>query len=248
VRNAAWTTQTLRDACGPLPADLEALVLQLDIPEAGVRKDVLADLARLKAKARPALPAIRVLLEDSPLVAAHAAWTLWEIEQNESQAVRELVRLMHTGEPEVVQFTAYALGSLGPKALDAAPALRAERERFTGATRIHVAEALTRIDAFDQASVEVLIASLQHSETHVRWMAAIALGQTQVRYADIAVPALVGALHDQNPEVRAAAALSIGGFGSSASSAVSELQSRATLDTPSVREAAQTALACIRTL
>jgi HEAT repeat protein len=248
VRNAAYSAQSLRDACGPLPADLEALVLQLDIPEAGVRKEVLADLARLGPKARPALPAIRCLLDDSPIVAAHAAWTLWEIEQNESQTVNELVRLLHTGNIEVVQFTAYALGSLGPKALDAAPALRTERERFSGATRIHVAEALTRIDAFDQASVEVLITSLQHPETHVRWMAALALGQTQARYADLAVPALVGALHDQDPEVRSAAALSIGGFGSAATSAIPELQSRATLDSPSVREAAQTALACIRKL
>ncbi|MCA9053092.1 MAG: hypothetical protein KDA75_04610, partial [Planctomycetaceae bacterium] len=75
IQSAAWTSQSLRDACGQLPADLEALVLQLDIPEAGVRKAVLADLANLGAKARPALPAVRVLLDDSPLVAAHAAWT-----------------------------------------------------------------------------------------------------------------------------------------------------------------------------
>lgn len=248
VQNASWSVQSLRDACGPLPADLESLVLQLDIPEAGVRKEVLGDLARMGVKARPALPAIRVLLEDSPLVAAHAAWTLWEIERNESQAVQEFLRLMHTGDPDVVQFTAYALGSLGPKALSAAPTLRSERERFSGATRIHVAEALTRIDAFDQASVEVLIASLQHRDTHVRWMSAVALGQTQSRYADLAVPALIGTLHDPDPEVRSAAALSLGGFGTAASKAVPELQSRATLDSPEVREAAQTALACIRKL
>ena len=246
IRSAAWTSQSLRDVCGQLPEDLEALVLQLDIPEAGVRKAVLADLAALNEKARPALPAIRVLLDDSPLVAAHAAWTLWQIEGNESTAVRELVRLLQTGEPETVQFTAYALGSLGPKARDAAPILRAERERFNGATRVHVAEALTRIDAFDQASVEVLMLGLRHPETHVRWLSALALGDVQVRYADIAVPALVGALQDADPEVRSAACLSIGGFGGAAQSAIPELQSRATLDAPSVREAAQTALACIR--
>lgn len=245
VRNAAWTSQSLRDVCGPLPADLDALVRQLDIPEAGVRKAVLADLAELGSKARPAVPAVRVLLDDSPLVAAHAAWTLWQIEANETQTVDDLVRLLQTGDPDTVQFTAYALGTLGPKALSAAPTLRAERERFSGATRVHVAEALTRIDAFDQASVEVLMYGLQHPETHVRWLSALSLGEVQVRYSDLVVPSLISALQDSDAEVRSAAALSIGGFGRAAQTAVPELQSRATLDAPSVREAAQTALACI---
>ncbi|MFV0445263.1 MAG: hypothetical protein ACK5Q5_16930 [Planctomycetaceae bacterium] len=246
IHNATWVHQSLRDVCGPMPSDLESLVTQLDIPEAGVRKEVLEDLARMGSKARPAAPAIRVLLDDSPLVAAHAAWTLWQIEANETQTVNELLRLMQTGDQETVQFAAYALGSMGPKALPAAPALRTERERFSGATRVHVAEALTRIDAFDQASVEVLMYGLQNPETHVRWLSALALGEVQPRYATVVMPSLIGALMDTDPEVRSAVALTIGGFGKAAESAIPELQSRATLDAPSVQEAAQTALACIR--
>ncbi len=246
VMQATWTQQSLLDVCDRLPADLQALVAQLDIPEAGVRKEVLHDLGQLGARARPALPAIRVLLEDHPLIAAHAAWTIWNITNDEQEVTRELVRLIQTGQPEVVQFAAYALGSLGPKALSIAPALRVAREQFNGATRLHIAEALVRIDAFDDASVQVLISALSDAEPHQRWLGALALGHVQARHSVTVVPALVTALQDADPEVRSAAALSLGGFGPAAAAAIPELQRRATLDSPTVREAAQTALACIR--
>jgi HEAT repeat protein len=246
VMQATWTQQSLLDVCDRLPADLQALVAQLDIPEAGVRKEVLHDLGQLGARARPALPAIRVLLEDHPLIAAHAAWTIWNITNDEREATRELVRLIQTGQPEVVQFAAYALGSLGPKALSITPALRVAREQFNGATRLHIAEALVRIDAFDDASVQVLISALNAPEPHQRWLGALALGHVQARHSVTVVPALVTALQDADPEVRSAAALSLGGFGPAAAAAIPELQRRATLDSPTVREAAQTALACIR--
>lgn len=246
VMQATWTQQSLLDVCDRLPADLQALVAQLDIPEAGVRKEVLHDLGQLGVRARPALPAIRVLLEDHPLIAAHAAWTIWNITGDEQEATRELVRLIQTGQPEVVQFAAYALGSLGPKALGVAPALRVAREQYNGATRLHIAEALVRIDAFDDASVQVLISALNAPEAHQRWLGALALGHVQARHSVTVVPALVTALQDADPEVRSAAALSLGGFGPAAAAAIPELQRRATLDSPTVREAAQTALACIR--
>jgi HEAT repeat protein len=187
-----------------------------------------------------------VLLEDHPLIAAHAAWTIWNITGDEQEATRELVRLIQTGQPEVVQFAAYALGSLGPKALGVAPALRVAREQYNGATRLHIAEALVRIDAFDDASVQVLISALNAPEAHQRWLGALALGHVQARHSVTVVPALVTALQDADPEVRSAAALSLGGFGPAAAAAIPELQRRATLDSPTVREAAQTALACIR--
>ena len=246
VQQATYTQRSLVDICGPLSPELTTLVTQLDIPESGVRKAVLADLAQQGRKAEAALPAIRLLLQDHPLIAAHAAWTIWEITGDEREVQQALVTQLQTGNPEVVQFAAYALGALGPKALDSAPALRVQRERCNGATRLYIAEALTRIDAFDAVSVEVLIQGLSDSNPHYRWLAALSLGRVQRRHAELAVPALTQALRDSDPEVRSAAALSIGGFGAAAQSAVPELESRATLDAPTVREAAQTALACIR--
>jgi HEAT repeat protein len=236
----------LIDVCGPLPLQVKSLVLQLDIPEAGIRKEVLADLAALGEKARPALPAIEVLLDDDPLIAAHAAWTMWEIDHNDQAVIEKMVRLMECGRSDVVQFAAYSLGSMGANALTAAPALRVERERHTGITRLHIAEAMTRIDAFDAASVEVLTSGLTSQNQSERWLAAIALGQVQGRHANLVVPALTASLKDTDPEVRSASALSLGGFGKAAEPALAELQNRAKLDAPSVREAAATALACIQ--
>jgi HEAT repeat protein len=246
LRAAEWEQQSLLDACPPLSRELQQLVLQLDIPEVGVRKAVLADLAALGEEAQPALPAVRVLLDDSPLVAAHAAWTIFAIDPSDGSAQDELLQLMQTEDAEVVQFAAYALGSMGPTALPAAAGLRIERERHTGATRLHIAEALSRIDAFDTASVEVLINSLSDSHQNHRWLAALALGQVNPRHASQVVPALTASLRDTDPEVRSAAALSLGGFGTTAASAIPELESRAATDAPSVQEAARTALACIR--
>lgn len=246
VQQATYTQRSLVDICGPLTPELKTLVTQLDIPESGVRKAVLADLAQQGRKAEAALPAIRLLLQDHPLIAAHAAWTIWEITGDEREVQQALVKQLQTGSPEVIQFAAYALGSLGPKALDSAPELRVQRERCNGATRLYIAEALTRIDAFDVVSVEVLIQGLNDPNPHYRWLAALSLGRVQRRHAEIAVPALTQSLRDSDPEVRSAAALSLGGFGAAAASAVPELESRATLDAPTVREAAQTALACIR--
>lgn len=236
----------LIDVCGPLSPSLESLVLQLDIPEAGIRKDVLAELASLGETARSALPAVQVLLDDDPLIAAHAAWTMWKINGDDKAVVQELVRLMQCGRTDVIQFAAYSLGSMEANALSGDSALRVERERQSGVTRLHIAEALTRIDAFDAQSVEVLIEGLSSTDESERWLAAIALGQVKDRHSRLVVPALTTALRDPNPEVRSASALSLGGFGKAAETAVAELQNRATLDAPGVREAAATALACIQ--
>ncbi|MEZ6065853.1 MAG: HEAT repeat domain-containing protein [Planctomycetaceae bacterium] len=180
------------------------------------------------------------------MIATHAAWTIWQIDGNDHAMEQELLRIMQLGDANVVQFAAYTLGSLGPAAIDVAPALRIERERHNGATRIHIAEALTRIDAFDQASVQVIIQGLDDADVEVRWLAAISLGEVNSRHSDIAVPALILALNDSDPDVRSAAALSLGGFGALATQAIPALRDRATLDCPEVRSSAQTALACIR--
>jgi HEAT repeat protein len=246
IRRTAYQQRSLVDQCGVLPDELRVLVQQLEIPEENVRKEVLADIAALGQRAAPALPAIRVLLDDSPMVATHAAWTIWQINGDDDAVERELLRIMQLGDPTVAQFAAYTMGTLGANALDVAPQLRSERERYSGATRIHIAEALTQIDAFDQGSVQVLVEGLDDEDPQVRWLAALAIGELHVRQAENVVPALIAALNDSDIEVRSAAALSLGAFGPAARSAVPALQDRASLDAPAVRESARTALACIQ--
>jgi HEAT repeat protein len=58
--------------------------------------------------------------------------------------------------------------------------------------------------------------------------------------------ALTNALHDRDAEVRAAAALSLGAFGEPSESTIAQLEFVATSDEEQVRQAAATALECIR--
>ncbi|MEZ6055426.1 MAG: HEAT repeat domain-containing protein [Planctomycetaceae bacterium] len=240
-----WSGPTLTSYCRNLAPKLRPIIERLDYPSIEVRKQGLADLAILGPDAMSAIPAVEVLIDDVPIVAAHAAWTLLQIDGDQQTTAHVMQQLVQEPDEEVVQFAAYALGSIGPHARSATPQLRIARERYSGITRLHIAEALTRIDAFDEGSVDILIDSLHDRERQHRWLAAIALGQVSTRHATRVVPALTSALRDTDAQVRSAAALSVGRFGPAARSAVNELQSRAALDAPEVREAARTSLACI---
>jgi len=240
-----WTGPPLTTFCSRLTPELEPYVKRLDFQDAAIRKTALADLASFGEDAKPAIPAITVLLDDTPLVAAHAAWSIWEIERDHRTATYVLTQLLEEGDVESKQFTAYALGAIGPHAHVAAPALRAARERSSGISRLHIAEALTRIDAFDEGSVDVLTNAMLDREAEHRWIAAIALGQVSTRHAERVVPVLIDSLRDREPKVRSAAALSLGNFGIHAQNAVPELKQRAANDSNEVRTAAKTALSCI---
>ncbi len=229
-----------------MPEGFDALLTQLQSSDASTRKAAVTELAILGGAAQPATPALRALLDDGdPLVQAHAAWAVWEIERDGDTAVPVLAALLASQRDDVTQMAAYVLGSIGDDAGAATMALRLLRDGASDATRIHAAEALIRIHPSDEPSIGVLTAALQHDSSEVRWLSAIALGGVAPQQAPRVVTALSAALEDQDPEVCAAAALSLGGLGDAARPAMGVLRRIAEHRDAELRSAALAALACI---
>ncbi len=224
-----------------------AQALKLESPQADVRKEGLTHLAEMGSKARQAGLAVRTLLQDvDPLVQAHAAWALWEIENDPWDSVGTLRPLLDHSNPDVVQLACYLLGDIGAQAEGGTDALELLRDHADGTTRIHAAEALIRIRGDDEKSIAVLAGALKSRDSEERWIAAVALGRCRGEHSAAAVTALTAALQDVDPEVRSTAALSLGGLGKSAARAAPELERVARSDDAQVRDAARAALACLK--
>jgi len=243
--NAAWsrTPSQHRDDS----ASLQGLMAELASADAFDRKSALVRLARHQTDAAGAASSVRELFnDDDPLVQAHAAWTYGEITKDRSPSVAVLVGLLNTNQSDVQQVSAYFLGTYGGEAFGAVPALETVRDTTSGATRIHAAEALLRINHGSTASIDALLLELRLGDPSARALAAIALSGAAPQYQAVVIRALTDALQDREPQVSSAAALSLGGFGVAAQSAIPSLEVAKAHPDQDVREAADAALDCIR--
>ncbi len=244
---AASETTSLALACKDCEPWVYAQAVKLDSPDPEIRKEGLTHLADMGSKARQAGLAVRTLLHDAdPLVQAHAAWAMWEIENDPWESVTTLRPLLDHSNVDVVEFACYILGDIGTQADSATDALELLRDHADGTTRIHAAEALIRIHGVEEKSVLVLTTALKSKSSEERWIATVALGRCRGENSQSAVTALTSALKDVDPEVRSAAALSLGGLGQDAAQATPELERVARTDDSQVRDAARAALACLK--
>lgn len=244
---AAWSAATTAVETADWAAPGRDAVLLLSSSTADDRKAGLAELARCPHLAAETTDTVQRLADadDDPVVRAHAAYTLWTLTRQPGASVPVLTELLKSDDDNVVQMASYLLGAMGPEAIDACDDLRLACEVETGATRIHAAEALARIEALAQGPVNIMTAALSDADEEVRWLSAIALSGVGPQHRTAAVAALTAALMDQSDSVRSVAALTLGGFGGDARAAVPQLERAAALESAEVRAAAQTALACI---
>ena len=247
VHSEFTSTPSLVLMCKDCEPWVYSQVMKLESPDAQIRKEGLTNLADMGSTARQASLAVRTLLQDpDPLVQAHAAWAIWEIENDPRGSVDSLRPLLDHSNPEVVQLACYMLGDIGSEAESATDALELLRDHAEGTTRVHAAEALVRIHGVDDKSLNVLTNALKSRNGEERWIAAVALGRCRGEKSAAAVTALTAALIDVDIEVRSAAALSLGGLGKDAVKAAPELERVIRMDDPQVRDAARAALACLK--
>jgi HEAT repeat protein len=208
----------VRDACAavlgeawPTSALVPTLTATLKSRQRAVRYQAARLLGRIGPEASAAVPALVVIL-DEPLdqpaqktsrfvqavvdPACEAARALGQMEPSD-EAIGALTKLLASANADRVAAAADALGSLGPQAVAAVPALIAAYGK--------VSESVQWVGNRDISN---------------------ALGRLAPRspYAQKAVAILIGSLDSKTPWVRSAAAQALGAFGKEAAGAVPKLR------------------------
>lgn len=244
---AGWQPTSVTRRCPELKTEIRTVVNKLSSENKNDRISALVALGDQGEEAKSAALAVRSLFEDdSELVRVYAASATRAIEADACDSVKVLTNSLKSEQPEVVHLAAYMLGKIGPEAMDATDELCRLRDRELSVTSVYAAEALTRITPHDERSFDQLTQALKSDEAYVRWFAAVTMGNATEFHSERAVSALTAALKDDHPNVRTAAALSLGGFGEGARPALAELEQLAESDSGEVREAARTAIACVK--
>ncbi len=243
----SWTNTRLVALCDGLPEELIPLVERLESSVAIDRVLALQELGEHGQSARAATVAVHALLEDrEPIVAVYAASTLRDIADDAWSSVQTLSKHLKSKDEQIVRLSAYLLGRMGPEAVEAVKELEAVRDAGNSLTNLHAAEALTHITPEDRESFTKLNDAMKSDDGSIRWFAAVSLGSVEGTCEQDAAKTLALALKDSEPQVRAAACLSLGGLGDHAQPAIAELENVAKSDAPEVQAAAETALACLR--
>ena len=229
-----------------LPAHLIPAVTQLSSPKPQTRIEGLIKLGTHPQEALAATFAVRNLLNDpDPLVRTHATGTLYDLTGNTTETVNHLQELLTEENAQVVQLTSYLLGQIGPDAIRAVSSLDQTLRTRNGMTQLHAAEAITKITPSDPQAFQVLKDALSAARQQERYLAAVALGGVSGQLRQPTASLLRVALHDDDADVRAAAALSLGAMGPYALVAIEDLEHMAQYDYSDVKISAQTSLACL---
>jgi len=246
IEDQSWRTTSLVRYCDGIDPSLVPLVRMLDSETESKRIAGLTRLSGHGTEAKLSQGAIRVLLADpSELVQAHAAAAFRNVSGDALRPIAKLTHLLESEDSGVIELAAYHLGRMESEATAAIDALHTARDSEQGITRLHVAEALTRIDPNETESLDILLESLQTGDEKTRWFVAVTLGNVSNDHTTTVVEALIHSLRDDAATVRSAAALSLGGLGKAAFPSINLLTELAETDTQEVKEAAHTALACL---
>lgn len=193
-------------------AEVSAATEQLSHRDFDVRRSAAARLAWIGPSAAAAVPALLECLSDREvLVRAHAAKALWDIARRR-EAIPVLIELLDATDPAGRPLASYFLGHIGPAAEESLPALHRCLDAAAGLERVHLAEAIARINSDDARAVGALIEGLRDAAPEVRFVAAYALGDVSLRHREDIVPALSAAQHDSDDAVSTAATLALQAF------------------------------------
>jgi HEAT repeat protein len=196
------------------------LIRALKDPAARVRTAAALVLGLLGPEAHGAGRALAAALRDEDAeVAAAAATALGNLGPESRAAVPLLIEQQRQKDLMLRRRAVHVLAGLGPAARGAAAVLRECLGDADPVVRRDAARALVSVGPQATAPVSSLIEMLHLTEKdldrHVRAWACLSLGQCGPR-AHRAVPPLIAALQDGDPNVYAAAVLALGGIGAPA--------------------------------
>jgi len=174
---------------------------------AGERVAAVIALGELGTRARKAVPALLVVLDDpEPMVRERAAEALGKIGASDKKTILSLIGRFADEDPFVAGKAIGVVASMGDAAVG--HLLRSLAAESDGG-RWGAAIALGRIAPGGAQAIAPLAAALLDKSPDVRWCATIALGKFAGAAAP-AVPDLLARLHDDDRDVRWAAAIALG--------------------------------------
>ena len=219
-----------------------ALVRALSDETTTVRVLAVAFLREIGPPANSAVPRLlRVLREDKdPIVRRHGIRAVLSVGLEAKAGVPRFTEALEDDDSSVREEAVRALGTFGPDAVAGVPALVGllKDEEVDAAL---VAEALGNVGPGAKASVAPLLERIRVDFQYDNDFAK-AIGRIGIA----AIPTLVKALSEENPDVVICAVSSLGEIGSDASVAVPELAELLKHWDPEVAEAAKRALTKIR--
>lgn len=161
-----------------------------------LRRAVIEALGNVGPAAKDALPELRKRLDDQGTSGmgnrAFSAKAIWQIT---GKADESLPVLIATLEKDQNAYAAEILGTMGPAAKSAVPALRKALESANSSTRLRAAVALPKVDAKEELRLAVITELLQDKNMAVRLFACEALWKLTGDASQV-VPTLIAMLND----------------------------------------------------
>jgi HEAT repeat protein len=196
-------SEKLLEISTAISAVLPALSSVLKDLDTSVRARAATSLGELGSKMLSAVPTLRtalrriVLTDNDEMVRVNALQSLARIGPESQGDVPSLLTSLQDELPYVRLSAANALAEMGPRAIDALPALTAVALRDpVPRVRLEAAVALWRIDRRSVRVIPVLMEALEDPDEVSRWIAADCLGDIGAEARE-AVPALQAALRGE---------------------------------------------------
>ncbi|MBS0265051.1 MAG: HEAT repeat domain-containing protein [Planctomycetes bacterium] len=188
------------------PEDVESWMADLESEKAEQRRMAAIRLALGGVEANPALPALIERLDDTnPAVRLAVAQAIWEIDHDAELVLSVFIELLSSKAPEIRIGAEYSLGRMGAAANRAVPELTKLLRASRSFEKLLVASSLVRIDAENSFALRLLLASVQSSETDIRYLSTVALGAMPLSHQLTAEESLNTLIQDGNSRIRHAA-------------------------------------------
>jgi len=228
------------------PATEEALLEQLKESDESRQVDALIKLADVGSNTDSTLEMIGdAAFDGSDVVQVHAAWALGKITNQPVISAEDISDFLTSEQLPAVQSAAYLLGLLEGHAQPYLKDLEGQLNHSDELTRLHVAEALVKLSPDHPQGVATILDLASSDDNSIRCLATHVISELDPEKHPQTLTSLSMKLNDNDPTIRTAAALALGGFGIKAEPVIPALLVSTSDQDNDVRLAANTALSCI---